>query len=139
MTQTRLSPTGAPPISRRTLFRAAGLGTAAAAVTTAAPARAAGGVTGLDPTDIGFDVVKQFRPRDLVGDGFVTLDDRPGVQAPAYDVLGVGGRAGTIARRNGRLVGSGSRRLTLLRSHTGQVAPFASVVMEPAAYRKNAS
>ena len=141
MAQTPSSPVAPTQLSRRGLMRAAGAGTAVAAVSTGLgpSARAAGGVAGLDPTDIAFDVVEQFRPCDLIGDRFITLHDRFGVGAPAYDVLAPDGRKGTAVRHRGHLEVSGAPHFTLFKSDTGQVAPFASVVLSIAEFSGDAT
>ena len=140
MTQTPSSPVTATQLSRRNLMRAAGVGTTVAAVSTGlgTSAHAAGGVPGLDPTDIAFDIVEQFRPRDLIGDRFVTLHDRFGVDAQGYAVLAPDGRKGTAVRNRGHLEVSGAPHFTLFKSETGQVAPFASVVVSIAEFSGDA-
>ena len=142
MTKTPLSSVAATHLSRRNLVAAAGVGTAVAAVSAGlgTSTRGAGGTAGLDPTDIAFDVVDQFRPRDLVGDRFVTLHDRFRAVAPAYDVFApVGRREGTAERRRGRLEVGGAPHFTLFKSRTGQVAPFASVVVSIAEFSRDAT
>lgn len=138
MSQTPLSPVAATQLSRRNLMKAAGVGTAAAAVSTATSpsALASGGVPGLDPTDLAFDVVDQFRPRDLIGDRFVTLHDAFGAESntSVYDVLSPTGHKGEARRHRGHLEISGAPQFTLLRSDTGQVAPYASVVVSIAEF-----
>ncbi len=140
MTLTPLSPVAATQLSRRTLMRAAGVGTAVAAVAGATGGRAgaAGGVPGFDPTDLAFDVVTQFRPRDLIGDRFITLHDQFGCVAEEYDVLAPDGRKGTVDRNRGHLEIGGAPHFTLLKSQTGQVAPFASVVVSIAEFSGDA-
>ena len=90
------------------------------------------------PTDISFDVVEQLRPRDLIGDEFVTLHDTFGTVAEEYDVLAPDDRAGTVERDRGRLTVGGAPQFTLLRSRTGQEAPFASVVVSIAEFSGDA-
>ena len=138
MTRAPSSPVAATRFSRRNVMRAAGVGTAAAGVgaavaavstATAPAARDADGIAGFDLTDLAFDVVDQLRPRDLIGDRFVTLHDRFGAGATAYDVLAPDGRKGTVDRNRGHLEVSGGPHFTLLKSTTGQEAPFAAVVV----------
>jgi hypothetical protein len=125
-------PADATPLTRRNLMKVAGVGTAVATVGTSAPAGAAGGVPGLDPTDISFEVVDRFRPLSLLADGFLTLRDGFGRRARAeYDVVAPEDNAGRVSRKKGRLrIGRpGGRHFTLLKSDTGQDAPFTSVVV----------
>jgi hypothetical protein len=112
-------------IDRRTLLKAVVAGGALTALG-GAPVRAAGTVTG--PQDLAFGVVRQQRPLDLVADRFVTLSD-DFTQAQTYSVVSPNGRPGTVTRRDGRLALRGNH-FTLLKSSTGQVAPYASVVVE---------
>ena len=144
-------------LSRRRLLTAAGIGAGVTAVTATAlstggtggtsgtggtgdvgangePTPRAGEVPGLDPTDIDFAEVKRFRQRDLVGAGFVTLEETFDHPAADYDVLAPDGRQGTVVRRQGRLGLGGAPHFTLLRSDTGQVAPYAAVVLSIAAF-----
>jgi hypothetical protein len=124
-----LDPALALALDRRRLLAAAGLGALAVAAT---PRPAAAAPNGLRPTDLTFDVVRQQRPVDLVADRFVELRDRFGAGGPRYETLSLDGGAARVRRRDGRLVIGPGPHHTLLRSRTGQVAPYASVVVDVA-------
>lgn len=115
----------ATALDRRSLLRA----TAAAGALTAlgnTPALAASSAFG--PQDLDFHVVRRQRQIHLVADRFVTLRDDFS-RAVAYDVVSPDGRRGTVSRRDGRLAMTGDH-FTLLKSSTGQVAPYAAVVVK---------
>jgi hypothetical protein len=112
-------------IDRRALLKAAAAGGALSALA-GSPARAAGSAFG--PQDLSFSVVRQQRPLRLLADGFVTLSDDFTRAAP-YDVVSPGARPGTVSRIDGRLALSGDH-FTLLKSSSGQVAPYSAVVVE---------
>ncbi len=120
------------------LLGAAGIGVAAG--TSVFPGTAEGAVrTGLDPTDFSFRTREQFRPFHLLAKNFVELDDsfdrntidnymvlRP---APPED-----GEDDGFVR-----VGDGEARFagqddyyTVLKSNTGQEAPFSTVIVDVA-------
>ncbi|WP_182524793.1 hypothetical protein [Nocardioides dongkuii] len=122
-------PTLQPSLDRRRLLAAAGLG----GLATAAASGEAYAAPGLDPMDLSFDIVDTQRPRDLVADRFVELRDRFGGRGPRYTVLSPSDQPGRVRRRDGRLeIGGRDPHFTLLRSTTGQRAPYASVVVQVA-------
>lgn len=118
------------------LAAAAGLGAAAGAgLSTEAGAAVR---TNLEPTDFTFRTREQFRPFDLLARNFVQLDDGFGTNTiGGYTVL----RPGPPAEDDGFVrVGGGEARFdgqdnyyTILRSNTGQEAPFATVIVDVAA------
>ena len=118
------------------LAGAAGLGAAAGAGLMQSGAGAAV-TTNLEPTDFTFRTREQFRPFDLLARNFVQLDDdfdRNTIEN--YRVL----RPGPPAEDDGFVrLGGGEARFdgpndyyTILRSGTGQEAPFATVIVDVA-------
>ena len=116
------------------LLGAAGIGAAAGA--SVLPGTADGAVsTRLEPTDFVFTTRERFRPFHLLAENFVTLDDtfnrntrrnytmlRPG---PANEDDGTV----DIGEGKARFVPGQNDYYTILKSKTGQKAPFASVIV----------
>ena len=125
----------APELDRRTVLRAAGL--TGLALSAAAPAAAGEPTRRLSPFDLDFRVVAQKRQLDLVGNRFVQLTDSFDGPPVPYDHLSPTGRPGTATLGGGRLSLSGTGTTgfsSLFRSATKQVAPFAAVVVDVAAF-----
>ena len=122
------------------LMGAAGIGAAAGA--SVLPGAAEGAVrTRLEPTDFEFEIKKQFRPFHLLAPNFVQLDDSFKTNtAASYTPLRPGGPSeddGGYAVANGRMrffesTPESNDYYTILRSNTGQEAPFATVIIEVA-------
>jgi hypothetical protein len=113
------------------LAGAAGIG--AAAGTSLLPGAAGAEVrTKLDPTDFSFSIRERFRPFNLLAENFIQLDDdfeRDSIldYTPlAPDNTGYG----RYEVENGRLRFSGDDYYTVLKSDTGQEAPYASVIVD---------
>jgi hypothetical protein len=118
------------------LAGAAGLGVAAGA-SLVQPGAGAAVTTNLEPTDFTFRTREQFRPFHLLARNFVELDD--GFEANTigrYTIL----RPGPPEEDDGFVrVGGGEARFagqddyfTVLKSGTGQEAPFATVIVDVA-------
>jgi hypothetical protein len=118
------------------LLGAAGVG--AAAGTSLLPGSAEGAVrTSLDPTDFNFTTRKRFRPFDLLAKNFVRLDDNFSSNTRGnYTVLRPGPTNeddGTVRISNGKLRFDGADNYyTVLKSGTGQRAPYATVIIDVA-------
>ena len=118
------------------LAGAAGIGAAAGAGLLQSGAGAAV-TTNLEPTDFTFRTREQFRPFDLLARNFVRLDD-------GFDTNSIGNytilRPGPPEEDDGFVrVGGGKARFdgqddyfTILKSNTGQEAPFATVIVDVA-------
>jgi hypothetical protein len=116
---------------------AAGLGSALASRLPPPASALPGGVAARidSPTDLAFHVVRRRRPFDLVAPRFVSLQDTF-ERARRYERLTPapednGGSAEVSA---GRLAVSGTDFYTLFRSGTGQLAPYASVIVGVASF-----
>ena len=115
------------------LLGAAGIGAAAGA--SLLPGMASGAVqTSLEPTDFTFTTRERFRPFDLLAKNFVRLDDDFSANTRGeYTVL----RPGPPSEDDGFVrLGEGKARFagqddyyTILKSGTGQRAPFATVIV----------
>ncbi len=127
---------GAPVhgLNRRDLLKLLG----AAGVTVAAgPALMSGSaiaqttpeVPDLDPTDLEFVTKGQFRPFDIVADGFVELTEEFDGPLFGYTRLAPAPELnrGRIRSRDGRLSVSGEEFSTLFRSILSPVAPYAAI------------
>jgi hypothetical protein len=118
------------------LLGAAGVGAAAGA--SLLPGSAEGAVsTGLEPTDFHFTTQERFRPFDLLAKNFVQLDDGFSTNTrDNYTIL----RPGPSEEDDGYVrIGEGTARFagqddyyTILKSNTGQRAPFATVIIDVA-------
>lgn len=114
------------------LLGAAGLGAAAGA--NLLPEEAGAEVqTTLAPEDFVFTRREQFRPFDLLAGNFVELSD--GFKEDTsenYTVLAPPPErtAGTVEIGGGEAAISGQRHYTILKSDTGQDAPFAAVIVD---------
>src|SRR5215213_2729164 len=118
------------------LLGAAGVGAAAGA--SLLPGSAEGAVsTGLEPTDFHFTTQERSRPFDLLAKNFVQLDDGFSTNTrDNYTIL----RPGSSDEDDGYVrIGEGTARFagqddyyTILKSNTGQRAPFATVVIDVA-------
>ncbi len=121
------------------LLGAAGVG--AAAGTSLLPGSAEGAVrTGLEPTDFHFTTRERFRPFDLLAKNFVRLDDNFSTNTRSnYTILRPGPPGeddGTVGISSGKLRFDGeSDYYTILKSRTGQRAPFATVILDVASIR----
>ena len=114
------------------LLGAAGIGVAAGA-SVGPPSADAAVKTKLKPTDFTFTRREQYRPFDLLAKNFVELDDGFDTDTSAdYTVLTPGPErtAGTVEAGGGELRVSGQRHFTALKSNTGQVAPYATVILD---------
>ena len=116
------------------LLGAAGVGAAAGA--SLLPGEAGAEVqTALAPEDFVFTRREQFRPFDLLAKNFVELDDTFRRDTSGnYTVLAPAGERnpGTVRVRDGRLSISGEEHYTVLKSDTGQEAPYAAVIVSVA-------
>ncbi|MBA2713712.1 MAG: hypothetical protein H0U55_09200, partial [Rubrobacteraceae bacterium] len=118
------------------LLSAAGIGAAAGA--SVLPGTAAGAVeTNLQPTDFHFRTRERFRPFDLLAKNFVRLDDSFSTNTiDRYTKLRPGHSSeddGTVTIANGKLHFSGQDDYyTILKSGTGQRAPYATVIVDVA-------
>src|SRR5215203_4085702 len=118
------------------LLGAAGVGAAAGA--SLLPGSAEGAVrTSLDPTDFHFTTRERFRPFDLLAKNFVRLDDNFSSNTRGnYTVLRPGPPSeddGTVRISNGKLRFDGDNDYyTILKSGTGQRAPYATVIIDVA-------
>jgi hypothetical protein len=121
------------------LMGAAGIGAAAGA--NVLPGAAEGAVrTRLEPTDFSFTTREIFRPFHLLAPNFVELDDDFDGTSPAtYTPLRPGGPEeddGAYAASDGKMRFSESTTpesndyYTILKSNTGEVAPFITVIVE---------
>ena len=118
------------------LAGAAGLGAAAGAGLMQSGAEAAVR-TNLEPRDFTFRIREKFRPFDLLAKNFVELDDSFNSNTrDNYTIL----RPGPLEEDDGFVrVGDGRARFdgqddyyTILKSNTGQEAPFATVIIDVA-------
>jgi hypothetical protein len=121
------------------LAGAAGIGAAAGA--SLLPAAEAAVRTKLDPTEFSFSTREQFRPFDLLAKNFVQLDDSFDRNTTGnYTVLRPGSSEeddGSVRAGNGKLRFTGQDAYyTILKSNTGQKAPFATVIVEVASLRE---
>jgi hypothetical protein len=115
------------------LAGAAGLGVAAGTGLMQSGAGAAV-ETNLEPTDFTFTIRERFRPFHLLAENFVELDDSfDSDTADNYEVLAPESNAGEVGVGNGKLSISGGGHYTILKSDTGQRAPFATVIVDVAA------
>jgi hypothetical protein len=121
------------------LLSAAGIGTAAGV--SVLPGSAEGAVsTSLQPTDFSFTIREQFRPFHLLANNFVQLDDsfNSNTNTPGdYTVLRPGETSeeddGEFGVSNGQMRFTGQDDYyTILKSNTGQEAPFATVIVDVA-------
>jgi hypothetical protein len=118
------------------LLGAAGIGAAAGA--SVLPGAAEGEVsTSLEPTDFSFTTRERFRPFHLLAENFVQLDDSFNSNTAAnYTPLYPGEPTeanGSYRVRDGKMLFFGpDDYYTILKSDTGQVAPFATVIVEVA-------
>ena len=122
------------------LLGAAGIGAAVGA--SALPGVAAGAVeTRLEPTDFTFRTREHFRPFDLLAQNFVRLDDGFNSNTRGdYTTL----RPGLASEDDGFVdIGEGRARFagqddyyTILKSDTGQRAPYATVIVDVASLRE---
>jgi hypothetical protein len=118
------------------LLGAAGVGAAAGA--SLLPGSAEGAVrTSLDPTDFHFTTRERFRPFDLLAKNFVQLDDSFSTNTiGGYTILRPGPASeddGVVTISNGKLRFSGQDDYyTVLKSGTGQQAPYATVIIDVA-------
>ena len=118
------------------LAGAAGLGAAAGAGVLQAGAGAAV-TTNLDPTDFTFTTREQFRPFHLLAKNFVRLDDGFDRNTTGnYTILRPGRPSeddGFARAEDGRLRFTGQDDYyTVLKSNTGQEAPFSTVIVDVA-------
>jgi hypothetical protein len=118
------------------LLGAAGVG--AAAGTSLLPGSAEGAVsTSLEPTDFHFTTRERFRPFDLLAKNFVQLDDGFSTNTRSnYIILRPGPASeddGTVRISDGKLRFDGEDNYyTVLKSSTGQRAPYATVIIDVA-------
>ncbi len=118
------------------LLSAAGIG--AAAGVSVLPGAAEGAVrTRLQPTDFSFTTREQFRPFHLLAENFVQLDDSFNTNTIGnYTILRPGPPEeddGFVRVQDGKMRFTGQDDYyTILRSNTGQEAPFATVIIEVA-------
>jgi hypothetical protein len=118
------------------LLGAAGIGAAAGA--SVLPGAARGAVsTSLQPTDFSFAVREQFRPFHLLAKNFVQLDDSFNSNTTGdYTILRPGPPEeddGFVWVEDGKMRFSGQDDYyTILKSDTGQEAPFATVIIDVA-------
>jgi hypothetical protein len=118
------------------LLGAAGVGAAAGA--SLLPGTAEGAVrTSLDPTDFHFTTRERFRPFDLLAKNFVRLDDNFSRNTKGnYTILRPGPPSeddGTVRISDGKARFDGAADyFTILKSNTGQRAPFATVIVDVA-------
>ncbi len=119
------------------LLGAAGIGAAAAG--SVLPGAAGGAVsTPLQPTDFSFGVRERSRPFRLLSENFVQLDDGfDGNTVGDYTILRPGPPGeddGYVRAGNGKLRFAGQDDYyTVLKSDTGQRAPYATVIIDVAA------
>lgn len=90
----------------------------------------------IDPTDLSFTVRAQYRPFEIVAEGFAAVDDGFGGGVGRYRVFAPApsGDAGTIATRNGTLTFSGAPLFALLASRSRPDAPYAAVQADVASF-----
>jgi hypothetical protein len=118
------------------LLGAAGVGAAAGA--SLLPGSAEGAVsTSLESTDFHFTTRERFRPFDLLAKNFVQLDDEFSTNTQGnYTILGPGPSSeddGTVTISNDELRFDGQDDYyTVLKSGTGQRAPYATVIIDVA-------
>ena len=123
------------------LAGAAGIGAAAGAGLM--PAAGAAVTTGLDPTDFTFRTREQFRPFHLLARNFVRLNDGFDTNtAGNYTILRPGPANeddGFVRAGEGRMRFAGQDDYyTILKSNTGQRAPFATVIVDVASQPEGA-
>jgi len=118
------------------LLGAAGVG--AAAGTSLLPGSAEGAVSSsLEPTDFHFTTRERFRPFNLLAENFVQLDDSFSTNTKGnYTILRPGPASeddGVVTISNGKLHFDGQDDYyTVLKSNTGQRAPYATVTIDVA-------
>ena len=118
------------------LLGAAGVGAAAGA--SLLPGSAEGAVrTSLEPTDFHFTTRERFRPFDLLAKNFVQLDDSFSTNTiGGYTILCPGPASeddGVVTISNGKLrFSEQDDYYTVLKSGTGQQAPYATVIIDVA-------
>jgi hypothetical protein len=123
-------------LSRKDFLRlvgAAGVGGAAlglrpAAAEAAQPPR-------IGPTDLSFAIRAQYRPFEIVADGFAAVDDGFGRHAGRYRRFAPAPERnpGTAATAGGALAISGTSYFALFAADAGPVAPYAAVQVDVAA------
>ena len=110
-------------------------GAGAALASNALVREALGQDAGVAPTDLSFETVTRFRPFNLLAKNFVRLDDSFDRNTTGdYTILRPapsGDDDGTVRAGNGKLSFAGlDDYYTILKSGTGQRAPYATVIME---------
>jgi hypothetical protein len=112
-----------------------GIGGALVAGTLLSPASAQA-APGLTPTDLTFTTLTQYRPFEVVADGFAAVDDDFSSTAGRYTAFAPAPQhnGGTVAVSGGTMSVSGNRYFVLLASDVGPVAPWAAVELGVAAF-----
>jgi hypothetical protein len=125
-------------LTRKELLRAGAAGVGASLVSGALlrPGLAQAAGPNLKPTDLTFTTTAQYRPFEIVADGFVAFDDDFSRGAGAYERFAPAPEhsAGTATVAGGVLSISGERYFALFASRAGPVAPWAAVEVEIAAF-----
>jgi hypothetical protein len=124
--------------SREEFLKMAGAaGVGAALASNVLVREALGQDVGLDPTDFSFSTVTKFRPFNLLAKNFIRLDDSFEKNTTGnYTIL----RPGDLEEDNGTVrAGGGELRFdgqddyyTVLKSNTGEKAPYVTVILEVA-------
>ncbi len=125
-----------PGLRRRDLIKALGaVGIGASVGSSLLPTRAVASdglpsATELEPGDLTFSIVDQRRPFDLLAKNFVQLRDDFDGDLGGYQVLAPEQNAGDVVTGGGALRIGGDSAFALLRSATGQQAPYATVIVD---------
>jgi hypothetical protein len=92
----------------------------------------------IDPTDLSFAIRAQYRPFEIVADGFVAVDDRfgPGGGSHPYSALAPAPELdpGAASRGRGTLSVAGTSFFSLFAAAAGPVAPYAAVQVDVASF-----
>jgi hypothetical protein len=114
----------------------AGIGGAVLAGGLVHPGVARAATPNLKPTDLTFTTTTQYRPFEIVADGFVAVDDDFAAGGGAYRRFAPAPESnlGTVGVAGGVLSVSGTRFFELFAAHSRPVAPWAAVEVEIAAF-----
>lgn len=91
----------------------------------------------LEPTELSFSIVERYRQFELLANNFVELSDGfDSDSSGEYEILSPTpeNNAGNVSVGSGALGVGGESYFALLRSETGQRAPFATVIVEVASF-----
>jgi hypothetical protein len=100
------------------------------------PAAAAAAMPHIGPTDLSFSTKAQYRPFEIVADGFAAVDDRFRGGSGSYAVLAPAPEhhPGATGVARGALTVSGRSFFALLAAEAGPAAPYAAVQVDVASF-----